>query len=99
MGNDDRSESEYDTEAVATMSDNMLNQWAKPEPKGRRRIIDVDGDGVEDNQKIDRYALDRFYKPAVYHPVEDMHNTHNGELPGHHRAGEGSEPGSDLNPA
>jgi len=24
-----------------------------------------------------------------------MHNTHNGELPGHHRFGEGHEPGTD----
>jgi hypothetical protein len=70
-------------------------QFAKVKPH-RRRIIDEDGDGVEDNQKIDRYELDRFYKPRVFGvAVEDLHNTHNGELPGHHRFGEGHEPGKD----
>jgi hypothetical protein len=27
--------------------------------------------------------------------VEDIHNTHNGEMPGHVRFGEGPEPGTD----
>ena len=39
--------------------------------------------------------MDRFRKPAVYGvAVWDMHNTHNGELPGHVRFGEGHEPGT-----
>ena len=47
-------------------------------------------------RSIDRYELDRFYKPRVFGvAVEDMHNTHNGELPGHVRFGEGHEPGKD----
>jgi hypothetical protein len=29
-------------------------------------------------------------------PVEDLHNTHNGEMPGHHRFGDSPEPG--VNP-
>jgi hypothetical protein len=59
-----------------------------------RRIIDADGDGVEDNVKHDQYALDRFRK-MVYSPaVEDLHNTRNGELPGHIRWGENAEPGT-----
>jgi len=62
----------------------------------KRRIIDEDGDGVEDNKKYSHDELDRFNKPRVFGvAVEDMHNTHNGELPGHHRFGEGHEPGSD----
>jgi hypothetical protein len=40
--------------------------------------------------------LDRFYIPKVYGvAVEDMHNTHNGELPGHVRFGDSHEPGTD----
>jgi hypothetical protein len=59
-----------------------------------RRIIDEDGDGVEDNQKFDQYTLDKFRK-MVYSPaVEDLHNTRNGELPGHVRWGEHAEPGT-----
>jgi hypothetical protein len=59
-----------------------------------RRIIDADGDGVEDNVKLDQYNLDRFRK-MVYSPaVEDIHNTRNGELPGHHRWGDHPEPGT-----
>jgi len=61
-----------------------------------RRIIDADGDGVEDNQKMDQYALDRFRKMVFSAPVEDMHNTHNGEMPGHVRFGDSPEPG--VNP-
>ena len=89
---DARAENEYDEEAVETHAE--VNQWDAATPR-KRRIIDADGDGVEDNQHIDRYELDRFYKPAVFHPVEEMHNTHNGELPGHVRFGEGHEPGKD----
>ena len=61
-----------------------------------RRIIDEDGDGVEDNVKMDQYTLDKFRKMVFSAPVEDLHNTRNGELPGHHRFGENSEPG--VNP-
>ena len=59
-----------------------------------RRIIDEDGDGVEDNVKLDQYELDKFRKAVFSAPVEDLHNTHNGELPGHHRFGDSPEPGT-----
>jgi len=61
-----------------------------------RRIIDADGDGVEDNVKLDQYELDKFRKMVFSAPVEDLHNTHNGEMPGHHRFGDSPEPG--VNP-
>ena len=51
----------------------------------KRRIYDEDGDGVEDNVHKTRDELDRFYIPAVYGVVEDIHNTHHGNLPGHTR--------------
>mmetsp|Transcript_6687 Transcript_6687/g.10742 ORF Transcript_6687/g.10742 Transcript_6687/m.10742 type:complete len:159 (-) Transcript_6687:106-582(-) len=51
----------------------------------KRRIYDEDGDGVEDNVEKTRDELDRFYIPAVYGVVEDIHNTHHGNLPGHVR--------------
>ena len=47
------------------------------------RINDADGDGVEDNVHKTFYELDRFYKPAYFFPLEDLHNTHHGNLPGH----------------
>ena len=61
-----------------------------------RRIIDADGDGVEDNVKYDQYTLDKFRKMVFSAPVEDLHNTHNGEMPGHIRFGDSPEPG--VNP-
>ena len=67
-----------------------------PKPAPKRRIIDADGDGVEDNKKLSKDELDKFTNPRVYGvAVDDMHNTHNGELPGHHKFGEGAEPGTD----
>ena len=53
-----------------------------------RPIYDEDGDGVEDNVKKTREELDRFYEPAYFHPCEDIHNTHHGNLPGHVRKAE-----------
>ena len=58
------------------------------------RIIDADGDGVEDNVKHDQYTLDKFREMVFSAPVEDLHNTRNGELPGHHRWGDHPEPGT-----
>lgn len=60
-----------------------------------RKIIDKDGDGVEDNQHKTQEELDRFRKP-VYHPVEDIHNTRHGNLPGHVNEGFHPEPTSSL---
>ena len=52
---------------------------------GPRKITDADGDGVEDNEHLSHYELDRFYKPAVFQHLEDIYNTQHGELPGHHQ--------------
>ena len=49
----------------------------------RKDIYDADGDGVEDNQWYHPDVLEKFYKPAVFNPLEDMYNTHHGNLPGH----------------
>ena len=47
-------------------------------------VGDMNGDGVEDNVS-DGWAswkFDKFYNPAVFHEVEDINNTHHGNLPG-----------------
>jgi hypothetical protein len=75
-------------------SDVQYDQFVKPTPK-KRRIIDADGDGVEDNVKKSQWELDRFRDPVFGVEIEDMNNTHNGEMPGHVRFGEGAEPGTD----
>jgi len=75
-------------------SDVQFDQFAKPTPK-KRRIIDEDGDGVEDNIKKTQWELDRYREPVFGVPIEDLNNTHNGEMPGHVRFGEGPEPGTD----
>ena len=44
---------------------------------------DIDGDGVEDNMKLDSEELDKFYLPNVYGaPIEHIYNTRHGNLPG-----------------
>lgn len=48
-----------------------------------RRITDMDGDGVEDNEKFSHDTLDEFYDPLVFGVSEDINNTHHGNLPGH----------------
>lgn len=37
--------------------------------------------------------IERYYKPHYFGVSEDIHNTHNGELPGHHRFGDDLLPG------
>jgi hypothetical protein len=83
-----------DTTMLQLESDVEYPQFKKIAPH-KRRIIDADGDGVEDNVKKDQYELDRFREPVFGIPVEDLHNTHNGELPGHVRFGDAPEPGTD----
>ena len=64
-----------------------------------REITDADGDGVEDNVYYKDHEYDKFYKPAVYGHIEHIHNTRNGELPGHHLKEDHPVPGrhaSDL---
>ena len=58
----------------------------------QRDIVDKDGDGVEDNKYYTSHELDKFIKPWVYGDVEEMHNTRNGELPGHHLKNDHPEP-------
>lgn len=48
-----------------------------------RKITDLDGDGIEDNVKLDHDELDEFYDPLVFGVAEDIHNTRHGNLPGH----------------
>lgn len=48
-----------------------------------RRITDMDGDGIEDNEVLEHDALDEFYDPLVFGVAEDIHNTRHGNLPGH----------------
>ena len=57
-----------------------------------RRIIDEDGDGVEDNVHKTQAELDRFRQKVFGSEVDDLHNTRNGELPGHVRYGDHPEP-------
>jgi len=65
-----------------TLGDDNLSQlkWER----GNNEIYDADGDGVEDNisDGWDSWKFDQFYDPAVFHVVEDINNTHHGNLPG-----------------
>jgi hypothetical protein len=72
------------------ISDENLVQWSA----GNNKIYDADGDGVEDNKHLTSDQLDKFYKPNRFFPTEHIHNTRNGELPGHHRWGDHPEPGT-----
>ena len=58
-------------------ADESLLQW-KP-----RRIYDADGDGVEDNTHKTYNELDDFYWPNQFGVVDEINNTHHGNLPGH----------------
>lgn len=63
----------------------MLQVEASKKGKGwhGRRITDMDGDGIEDNEKYDHDTLDEFYDPLVFGVAEDINNTRHGNLPGH----------------
>ena len=52
-------------------------------PYTPRRIYDEDGDGVEDNVEKTYDELDDFYYPHAFGPVDEINNTHHGNLPGH----------------
>ena len=67
-------------------------QWTKRVKMAPRRIIDADGDGVEDNRAVSRNWLDRFGEDVYGYNIDDINNTHNGELPGHERWGEDPRP-------
>jgi len=57
-----------------------------------RRIIDADGDGVEDNRVVARHWLDKIEADVYGSNIDDIHNTQNGELAGHDRYGEDPMP-------
>jgi hypothetical protein len=40
-----------------------------------RRIIDADGDGVEDNRTVSRHWLDKIEADAYGYNIDDIHNT------------------------
>ena len=69
-----------------------LLQWNGREKMVPRRIIDADGDGVEDNRKVARHWLDKIEADVYGYNIDDIHNTQNGELAGHERYGEDPEP-------
>ena len=54
-------------------------------PFAPRRIYDADGDGVEDNVHKTADELDDFYDPNRFGDVDEINNTHHGNLPGHVR--------------
>ena len=78
---------------AALLATTSAVQWKPRTKMVPRRIIDADGDGVEDNRTIARHNLDRFWEPVYGDDIDDIHNTHNGEIPGHERWGEDPEPG------
>lgn len=75
----------------------QTNIQFKPREKHvARKMIDEDGDGVEDNRAVARHMLDRFYEELFGEGVDDIMNTHNGELPGHERYGEDPAPDGSI---
>lgn len=54
-------------------------------PYTPRAIYDEDGDGVEDNVPKTYNELDDFYYPNQFGAVDEINNTHHGNLPGHVR--------------
>lgn len=79
--------SDYDTAPIIELTETTQKGAYEP-----RKIIDADGDGVEDNVKKTQAELDRFRKPVFGEASNDIHNTKHGDLPGHVRYGEDSEP-------
>jgi len=41
----------------------MRDAWKPVDVNKKRRITDLDGDGVEDNRSLTFDEIDRFYKP------------------------------------
>ena len=87
------SNSDIGMEGTKDSSDNQYDKEIKTSfAQIDRDIIDENGDGVEDNTKKNQDELDRFRKKVFGNGFEDMHNTHNGEYPGHDRAGDSPMP-------
>merc|ERR1712031_125582 len=79
------------TLTIATVA--LVSGISLDKDHGKRRIYDLDGDGVEDNVKRSRDELDRFYYPNQFGDAgDDIHNTHHGNLPGHLRLEEYEKP-------
>ena len=89
-GADDIAYSDYDKEYEPSALAQKMEKEKYEAPFGRK-INDADGDGDEDNVHKTQEELDRFRKP-VFHPVEDIHNTRHGNLPGHTNEGFHPEP-------
>jgi len=60
--------------------------WKPVDVNKKRRITDVDGDGVEDNVKLTHDQLDRYWIPnRMVNVSDDVYNTQHGNYPGHER--------------
>jgi len=57
-----------------------------------RPIRDADGDGVEDNEKVSSHWMDKHARYVFGRDLDNMHNTHNGEVPGHTNIADSPEP-------
>jgi len=67
----------------------MRDAWKPVDVNKKRRITDLDGDGVEDNVSKTFEELDRFYKPNTMGDAEDdVYNTNHGYFPGMPRLSE-----------
>ena len=77
----------YNIAVVALVSQaSAISLTAEKDLYGKRKIYDLDGDGVEDNVKRSRDELDDFYYPNRFGDAgDDIYNTHHGNLPGHVR--------------
>ena len=95
---DDGTDDDWVVVQVAEEDVSLLQLESKKDLYGKRRIYDLDGDGVEDNVKRSRDELDRFYYPNQFGDAgDDIHNTHHGNLPGHLRLEEYEYPPKDHN--
>ena len=60
---DDGTDDDWVVVQVESEDVSLLQLESKKDLYGKRRIYDLDGDGVEDNVKRSRDELDRFYYP------------------------------------
>ena len=83
---DDGGDDDWVVVQVAQEDVSLLQLESKKDLYGKRKIYDLDGDGVEDNVKRSRDELDDFYYPNQFGDAgDDVYNTHHGNLPGHLR--------------
>jgi len=91
----ERAQNEYDASYIQTSMTNLdtyISMIQGPEDlmnlqtswkRGKNRITDEDGDGVEDNVDKTSAELDKFIDPYVFMSADDINNTRHGNLPGH----------------